>query len=214
MVVRRRRYVFNCDVVQSITWNIIIIKIIHPVKNVGQQRWSYLRNKTIIITLKIRSVNLLTRHKLDVGWFVQAVIGTSCLLAFALNYTIFLNTSLNSALTQTMCGNLKVRHSFGRPCGIFWINAKNVFFNQFLFFLFFFPSFFGRVGGVAWGGQFHFKNKCSMCSPHLPYVCVQHGDVKRVRILDGVLQPSQKSVLILNQSWIVGLPKSFPLVQT
>ena len=32
----------------------------------------------------------------------------SCILAFALNYTIFLNTSLNSPLTQTMCGNLKV----------------------------------------------------------------------------------------------------------
>lgn len=42
----------------------------------------------------------------------QAVIGMSCILAFCLNYTIFLNTSLNSALTQTMCGNLKVRPPF------------------------------------------------------------------------------------------------------
>ena len=31
----------------------------------------------------------------------------SCVLAFSLNYAIFLNTSLNSALTQTICGNLK-----------------------------------------------------------------------------------------------------------
>ncbi|WVZ20393.1 hypothetical protein V8G54_007715 [Vigna mungo] len=32
----------------------------------------------------------------------------SCILAFFLNYSIFLNTTLNSALTQTICGNLKV----------------------------------------------------------------------------------------------------------
>ncbi|XP_061341004.1 UDP-N-acetylglucosamine transporter UGNT1-like isoform X2 [Gastrolobium bilobum] len=31
----------------------------------------------------------------------------SCILAFFLNYSIFLNTTLNSALTQTICGNLK-----------------------------------------------------------------------------------------------------------
>lgn len=37
----------------------------------------------------------------------QAVLVCSCILAFALNYAIFLNTSLNSALTQTICGNLK-----------------------------------------------------------------------------------------------------------
>lgn len=37
----------------------------------------------------------------------QLVIALSCMLAFCLNYTIFLNTSLNSPLTQTMCGNLK-----------------------------------------------------------------------------------------------------------
>eukprot|EP00850_Spirogloea_muscicola_P019827 SM000200S05817 [mRNA] locus=s200:5247:7658:- [translate_table: standard] len=37
----------------------------------------------------------------------QSVMAMSCLMAFCLNYTIFLNTSLNSALTQTMCGNLK-----------------------------------------------------------------------------------------------------------
>jgi len=37
----------------------------------------------------------------------QVVMALSCMLAFCLNYTIFLNTTLNSALTQTMCGNLK-----------------------------------------------------------------------------------------------------------
>ncbi|KAL8216352.1 hypothetical protein R6Q57_023189 [Mikania cordata] len=31
----------------------------------------------------------------------------SCMLAFLLNYSIFLNTILNSAVTQTICGNLK-----------------------------------------------------------------------------------------------------------
>ncbi|KAJ8635056.1 hypothetical protein MRB53_009323 [Persea americana] len=37
----------------------------------------------------------------------QAVMLLSCILAFFLNYSVFLNTTLNSALTQTMCGNLK-----------------------------------------------------------------------------------------------------------
>lgn len=37
----------------------------------------------------------------------QLVVLASCILAFFLNYTIFLNTMLNSPLTQTICGNLK-----------------------------------------------------------------------------------------------------------
>ncbi|KAH7282801.1 hypothetical protein KP509_35G047900 [Ceratopteris richardii] len=37
----------------------------------------------------------------------QLVVLASCTLAFFLNYTIFLNTTLNSPLTQTICGNLK-----------------------------------------------------------------------------------------------------------
>lgn len=37
----------------------------------------------------------------------QICVVLSCMMAFCLNYTIFLNTTLNSALTQTMCGNLK-----------------------------------------------------------------------------------------------------------
>ncbi|XP_009628552.1 UDP-N-acetylglucosamine transporter UGNT1-like [Nicotiana tabacum] len=37
----------------------------------------------------------------------QAVIFLSCVLAFLLNYCVFLNTTINSALTQTVCGNLK-----------------------------------------------------------------------------------------------------------
>ncbi|KAK4491046.1 hypothetical protein RD792_001768, partial [Penstemon davidsonii] len=37
----------------------------------------------------------------------QVVLLFSCILAFFLNYCIFLNTTLNSALTQTICGNLK-----------------------------------------------------------------------------------------------------------
>ncbi|KAM7459505.1 hypothetical protein LguiA_036499 [Lonicera macranthoides] len=35
------------------------------------------------------------------------VLLLSCILAFFLNYSIFLNTTLNSAVTQTICGNLK-----------------------------------------------------------------------------------------------------------
>ncbi|KNA04870.1 hypothetical protein SOVF_195690, partial [Spinacia oleracea] len=37
----------------------------------------------------------------------QAVMLLSCVMAFFLNYTVFWNTALNSALTQTICGNLK-----------------------------------------------------------------------------------------------------------
>lgn len=37
----------------------------------------------------------------------QAVMVLSCIMAFFLNYSIFLNTTLNSAVTQTMCGNMK-----------------------------------------------------------------------------------------------------------
>ncbi|KAL2928209.1 Nucleotide-sugar uncharacterized transporter 3 [Bienertia sinuspersici] len=44
-------------------------------------------------------------HILSPGFLV--VLFFSCVLAFFLNYSIFLNTALNSALTQTICGNLK-----------------------------------------------------------------------------------------------------------
>ncbi|KAL5697931.1 UDP-N-acetylglucosamine transporter ugnt1 [Ranunculus cassubicifolius] len=37
----------------------------------------------------------------------------SCIMAFFLNYSIFLNTTLNSALTQTMCGNMKDLFTIG-----------------------------------------------------------------------------------------------------
>lgn len=44
-------------------------------------------------------------YLLSPGFLV--VLLFSCILAFFLNYSIFLNTTLNSALTQTICGNLK-----------------------------------------------------------------------------------------------------------
>ncbi|CAL5397171.1 unnamed protein product [Camellia sinensis] len=37
----------------------------------------------------------------------SVVMLLSCIMAFLLNYSVFLNTTLNSALTQTICGNLK-----------------------------------------------------------------------------------------------------------
>ncbi|KAH9653300.1 UDP-N-acetylglucosamine transporter UGNT1 [Citrus sinensis] len=37
----------------------------------------------------------------------QVVMLLSCIMAFLINYYVFLNTTLNSALTQTICGNLK-----------------------------------------------------------------------------------------------------------
>ncbi|KAI3454211.1 hypothetical protein Pfo_010874 [Paulownia fortunei] len=44
-------------------------------------------------------------YLLSPGFLVVLLL--SCILAFFLNYSIFLNTTLNSALTQTICGNLK-----------------------------------------------------------------------------------------------------------
>ncbi|XP_072997988.1 UDP-N-acetylglucosamine transporter UGNT1-like [Typha latifolia] len=49
----------------------------------------------------------------------QVVMLLSCILAFFLNYSIFLNTTLNSALTQTMCGNLKDLFTVGLGWVIF-----------------------------------------------------------------------------------------------
>ncbi|KAI9190909.1 hypothetical protein LWI28_000626 [Acer negundo] len=43
----------------------------------------------------------------------MVVLLLSCILAFFLNYSIFLNTTLNSALTQTICGNLKDLFTIG-----------------------------------------------------------------------------------------------------
>ncbi|XP_057524470.1 UDP-N-acetylglucosamine transporter UGNT1 [Amaranthus tricolor] len=48
-----------------------------------------------------------------------AVLFFSCVLAFFLNYSIFLNTTLNSALTQTICGNLKDIFTIGLGWMIF-----------------------------------------------------------------------------------------------
>ncbi|XP_021276257.1 nucleotide-sugar uncharacterized transporter 3 [Herrania umbratica] len=50
-------------------------------------------------------------HLLSPGFL--AVLILSCTLAFFLNYTIFLNTTLNSAVTQTICGNLKDLFTIG-----------------------------------------------------------------------------------------------------
>ncbi|KAF5936224.1 hypothetical protein HYC85_027353 [Camellia sinensis] len=55
------------------------------------------------------SGNLLTMIK----FLSLAVLLLSCILAFFLNYSIFLNTTLNSALTQTICGNLKDLFTIG-----------------------------------------------------------------------------------------------------
>lgn len=43
----------------------------------------------------------------------QAVMLLSCIMAFFLNYCIFLNTTLNSATTQTICGNMKDLFTIG-----------------------------------------------------------------------------------------------------
>uniref|UniRef100_A0A7C8ZWQ8 Sugar phosphate transporter domain-containing protein n=1 Tax=Opuntia streptacantha TaxID=393608 RepID=A0A7C8ZWQ8_OPUST len=58
----------------------------------------------------------------------QAVMLLSCIMAFLLNYTVFWNTALNSALAQTICGNLKDIFTIGLGWLIFgglpfdWLN--------------------------------------------------------------------------------------------
>ncbi|KAK7320686.1 hypothetical protein VNO77_30385 [Canavalia gladiata] len=51
------------------------------------------------------------RYLFSPGFIV--ILLFSCILAFFLNYSIFLNTTLNSALTQTICGNLKDLFTIG-----------------------------------------------------------------------------------------------------
>ncbi|KAG5226075.1 UDP-N-acetylglucosamine transporter [Salix suchowensis] len=43
----------------------------------------------------------------------QVVMLLSCIMAFLINYFVFMNTTLNSALTQTICGNLKDLFTIG-----------------------------------------------------------------------------------------------------
>ncbi|KAJ9163071.1 hypothetical protein P3X46_022785 [Hevea brasiliensis] len=43
----------------------------------------------------------------------QVVMLLSCIMAFLINYFVFLNTTLNSALTQTICGNMKDLFTIG-----------------------------------------------------------------------------------------------------
>ncbi|GAB2223396.1 hypothetical protein Droror1_Dr00017537 [Drosera rotundifolia] len=50
-------------------------------------------------------------HLFSLGFLVVMLM--SCILAFFLNYSIFLNTTLNSAVTQTICGNLKDLFTIG-----------------------------------------------------------------------------------------------------
>lgn len=56
-------------------------------------------------------------HLFSPGFLV--VMFCSCTLAFFLNYSIFLNTTLNSAVTQTICGNLKDLFTIGLGWMIF-----------------------------------------------------------------------------------------------
>ncbi|XP_027183001.1 nucleotide-sugar uncharacterized transporter 3 [Coffea eugenioides] len=59
--------------------------------------WTFIRGD-LEMTMNFSSL-------LSPGFLVVLLL--SCILAFFLNYSIFLNTTLNSALTQTICGNLK-----------------------------------------------------------------------------------------------------------
>ena len=61
---------------------------------------------------------------------MQVVICLSCMLAFMINYSVFLNTTLNSALTHSICGNLKVHLSLYCLCFLgttldIWFNYIN-----------------------------------------------------------------------------------------
>ncbi|XP_065850433.1 UDP-N-acetylglucosamine transporter UGNT1-like isoform X1 [Euphorbia lathyris] len=49
----------------------------------------------------------------------QVVMLLSCIMAFCINYFVFLNTTLNSALTQTICGNMKDLFTIGLGWALF-----------------------------------------------------------------------------------------------
>ncbi|WCJ30307.1 UDP-N-acetylglucosamine transporter UGNT1 [Euphorbia peplus] len=74
-------------------------------------------------------------HLSSPGFLV--VLFFSCSLAFLLNYSIFLNTTLNSAVTQTICGNLKDLFTIGLGWVIFGGLPFDIFnvIGQFLGFL-------------------------------------------------------------------------------
>ncbi|KAG5412987.1 hypothetical protein IGI04_000554, partial [Brassica rapa subsp. trilocularis] len=53
--------------------------------------------------------------------FMVLLCYSACVLAFFFNYIIFLNTTLNSALTQTICGNMKVGFTDLFTVGLGWM---------------------------------------------------------------------------------------------
>ena len=74
------------------------------VSETGFQVWFWCLNYFFVVLFLFQSISYL----LVSAFMLQLVVLASCILAFFLNYTIFLNTTLNSPLTQTICGNLKV----------------------------------------------------------------------------------------------------------
>ncbi|CAN0918302.1 UDP-N-acetylglucosamine transporter UGNT1 [Linum grandiflorum] len=62
---------------------------------------------TAIYLASIARIGSILIESLLQHFFVQVVMLLSCILAFFINYFVFLNTTINSALTQTICGNLK-----------------------------------------------------------------------------------------------------------
>ncbi|KAF7150647.1 hypothetical protein RHSIM_Rhsim02G0202000 [Rhododendron simsii] len=69
--------------------------------------------------MRVHLVRVQVRNAQGLSYFfvlhlvLSVVLLLSCILAFFLNYSIFLNTTLNSALTQTICGNLKDLFTIG-----------------------------------------------------------------------------------------------------
>ncbi|CAN6985266.1 unnamed protein product [Brassica rapa subsp. trilocularis] len=64
--------------------------------------------------------------------FMVLLCYSACVLAFFFNYIIFLNTTLNSALTQTICGNMKDLFTVG----LGWMIFGGLPFDLVLFFTF------------------------------------------------------------------------------
>ncbi|KAH1203553.1 Nucleotide-sugar uncharacterized transporter 3 [Glycine max] len=71
------------------------------VRGVNVPMYTTLRRTTVVFTMLVEFVLVGQRYTPSV------ILLFSCVLAFFLNYCIFLNTTLNSAVTQTICGNLK-----------------------------------------------------------------------------------------------------------
>ncbi|CAB79945.1 hypothetical protein [Arabidopsis thaliana] len=101
----------------------------------------------------------------------MVVLLCSCVLAFVLNYCIFLNTTLNSALTQTICGNMKDLFTVG----LGWMLFGGLPFDL--------MNVIGQLFGFFGPGKSNFLNNQSMDVPPRRSLA---ASLSPLRLIDGL----------------------------